>query len=91
MTIRDLKVGDEGMVLAKVKRVVTKRTRQRRALVEVDVFDGSAETLTALVVVASTLVYAACAVGLAALIFGAEAVLYGEQGFWSRRRHKTHG
>ena len=39
--IRDLKVGEEALVLAKVKRVVTKRTRQRRAMVEVDVFDGS--------------------------------------------------
>jgi ATP-dependent DNA helicase RecG len=39
--IRDLKVGDEALVLAKVKRVVTKRTRQRRTMVEVDVFDGS--------------------------------------------------
>jgi ATP-dependent DNA helicase RecG len=41
VAIRDLKVGDEAMVLARVKRVVTKRTRQRRTLVEVDVFDGS--------------------------------------------------
>jgi len=41
VSIQDLKVGAEGMVLARVKRVVTKRTRQRRALVEVDVFDGS--------------------------------------------------
>ena len=39
--IRDLKVGDEAMVLAVVKRVQSRRTRQRRALVEVDVFDGS--------------------------------------------------
>ncbi len=39
--IRDLKVGEEALVLAKVKRVVSRRTRQRRAMVEVDVFDGS--------------------------------------------------
>jgi ATP-dependent DNA helicase RecG len=38
--IKDLKVGDEAMVLATVKRVQARRTRQRRALVEVDVFDG---------------------------------------------------
>src|SRR4051794_31041815 len=40
-TIRDLKVGDEAMVLAIVKRVQSRRTRNRRALVEIDVFDGS--------------------------------------------------
>ncbi len=40
-TIRDLKVGDEAMVLATVKRVQSRRTRQRRALVEIDVFDGT--------------------------------------------------
>jgi ATP-dependent DNA helicase RecG len=39
--IRDLKVGEEAQVLATVKRVQARRTRQRRALVEVDVFDGS--------------------------------------------------
>ena len=39
--IRDLKTGEEALVLATVKRVATRRTRQRRALVEVDVFDGS--------------------------------------------------
>src|SRR4051812_28539495 len=38
-TIRDLKVGDEAMVLATVKRVQSRRTRNRRALVEIDVFD----------------------------------------------------
>jgi ATP-dependent DNA helicase RecG len=40
-TIRDLKVGDEAMVLATVKRVQSRRTRNRRALVEIDVFDGT--------------------------------------------------
>jgi ATP-dependent DNA helicase RecG len=39
--IKDLKVGDEAMVLAAVKRVQSRRTRQRRSLVEVDVFDGT--------------------------------------------------
>src|SRR5947208_15325911 len=40
-TIRDLKVGDEAMVLATVKRVQSRRTRNRRAMVEIDVFDGT--------------------------------------------------
>jgi ATP-dependent DNA helicase RecG len=39
--IRDLEVGEEAMVLAKVKRNQSRRTRQGRALVELDVFDGS--------------------------------------------------
>jgi ATP-dependent DNA helicase RecG len=39
--IKDLRVGDEAMVLVTVKRVQARRTRQRRPLVEVDVFDGS--------------------------------------------------
>ena len=39
--IRELRVGDEAMVLANVKRVRVRRTRQGRSLVEVDVFDGS--------------------------------------------------
>ncbi|MBV8235464.1 MAG: ATP-dependent DNA helicase RecG, partial [Acidimicrobiia bacterium] len=40
-TIRELKVGDEVMVLATVKRVQSRRTRNRRPLVEIDVFDGT--------------------------------------------------
>ncbi|MGH9225045.1 MAG: ATP-dependent DNA helicase RecG [Acidimicrobiales bacterium] len=40
-SIRDLKVGQEALVLAKVKRVNARRTRQGRSLVEMDVFDGS--------------------------------------------------
>ena len=40
-SIRDLAVGAEAMVLATVKRVTGRRTRQGRSLVEVDVFDGS--------------------------------------------------
>jgi ATP-dependent DNA helicase RecG len=39
--IRDLAVGDEAMVLARVKRNRSRRTRQGRALVELDVFDGA--------------------------------------------------
>ena len=39
--IRDLRLGEEAMVLATVKRVNGRRTRQGRSLVEVDVFDGS--------------------------------------------------
>ena len=39
--IKTLRVGEEAMVLAVVKRVVARRTRNRRSLVEVDVFDGS--------------------------------------------------
>jgi len=39
--IASMKVGEEGMVLATVKRVQTKRTRSRMTMVEVDVFDGS--------------------------------------------------
>jgi len=39
--IRELKVGQEALVLATVKRVQSRRTRQRRTMVEVDVFDGS--------------------------------------------------
>ncbi|HEX7165919.1 MAG TPA: ATP-dependent DNA helicase RecG [Acidimicrobiales bacterium] len=39
--IRDLRVGEEAMVLAKVKRVTSRRTKNGKALVEVDVFDGA--------------------------------------------------
>jgi len=41
VAIREMKVGQEAMVLATVKRVQSRRTRQRRTMVEVDVFDGS--------------------------------------------------
>ncbi len=40
-SIAQMKVGEEAMVLATVKRVQSRRTRQRRAMVDVDVFDGS--------------------------------------------------
>ena len=39
--IAGLRDGEEAMVLARVKRVSARRTRQGRALVEIDVFDGS--------------------------------------------------
>ncbi|MHB1534413.1 MAG: ATP-dependent DNA helicase RecG [Acidimicrobiales bacterium] len=39
--IADLVVGEEAMVLATVRRVTSRQTRQRRALVQVDLFDGS--------------------------------------------------
>ena len=39
--IAELKDGEEAMILATVKRVGSRRTRQGRSLVEVDVFDGS--------------------------------------------------
>jgi ATP-dependent DNA helicase RecG len=40
-SLSDMKIGDEGMVLAQVRRVSARRTRQGRSLVEVDVFDGT--------------------------------------------------
>ena len=40
-SIRDLVVGEEAMIVARVKRSQSRRTRNGRALVEVDVFDGS--------------------------------------------------
>jgi ABC-2 type transport system permease protein/sodium transport system permease protein len=48
-----------------------------------DLFEGRADTYLAVMVVVSTLLYAAGAIALAARIFGAEAVLYSEQGNWS--------
>ncbi len=40
-SVAEMAVGEEATVLAVVKRVGTRRTRNRRTLVEVDVFDGS--------------------------------------------------
>jgi ATP-dependent DNA helicase RecG len=40
-SLADMKIGDEAMVLAQVRRVSARRTRQRRSLVEVDVSDGT--------------------------------------------------
>ncbi len=39
--IADLVEGDQAMVLATVRKVTSRRTRQGRALVEIDLFDGS--------------------------------------------------
>ena len=41
VAIRDLVVGDEALVLATVRKVATRQTRARRAMVEVELFDGS--------------------------------------------------
>jgi ATP-dependent DNA helicase RecG len=40
-SIRELRVGEEATIVAAVKRVNSRRTRQGRTLVEIDVFDGS--------------------------------------------------
>ena len=48
-----------------------------------DLFEGGAQIPIALVVIASTLLYALAAIGTAAHIFGAEGVLYNEQSTWS--------
>jgi ABC-2 type transport system permease protein/sodium transport system permease protein len=47
-----------------------------------DLFEGQGSLVPALIVVATTLAYALAAVALAAQVFGAEAVLYSEQGSW---------
>jgi ABC-2 type transport system permease protein/sodium transport system permease protein len=47
-----------------------------------DLLGGRADPVNAVVVVISTAVYAVAAVALAAQVFGAEAVLYGEAGGW---------
>ena len=41
VTIRDLKLGEESLVLATVRRNESRRTRNGRSLVEIDVADGS--------------------------------------------------
>jgi ATP-dependent DNA helicase RecG len=41
VSIRDLVVGEEALVLATVRKVSTRQTRARRAMVEVELFDGS--------------------------------------------------
>jgi sodium transport system permease protein len=48
-----------------------------------DLFEGTAQAVPAAVVVLTTLLYALAAVALAARVFGAEAVLYSQQGSWS--------
>jgi ABC-2 type transport system permease protein/sodium transport system permease protein len=47
-----------------------------------DLFDGNATLTATLLVVASTLMYALAAIGLAARVFGDESVLYNEQSSW---------
>lgn len=49
-----------------------------------DLFLGQLQAIPALIVVASTLVYAFCALALASTIFGAEAVLYRERALTGR-------
>jgi len=52
-----------------------------------DLLEGSADPVSAGVVVIVTAAYAVLAVGLAARVFGAEGVLYSESGgWWSRKR-----
>jgi ATP-dependent DNA helicase RecG len=41
VSIKDLAIGEEALVLATVKRSEARKTRNNRSLVEVDVFDGS--------------------------------------------------
>jgi len=48
-----------------------------------DVLQGAAVPLLAVVVVLSTILYALAALGLAARIFGTDAILYGSAGSWS--------
>ncbi len=78
--IRDLSPGDEAMVLATVKRVNGRRTRQGRSLVEVDVFDGSS--------------YLRCTFfnqpwRAKQLHVGAEAVFFGKLDVYRGRRQMT--
>jgi ATP-dependent DNA helicase RecG len=39
--IKDLRVGEDAVVLAKVKRTQSRRTKSRKSVVDVDIFDGS--------------------------------------------------
>jgi ABC-2 type transport system permease protein/sodium transport system permease protein len=48
-----------------------------------EIFEGAAKLRDAVIVLVSTLFYAFAALTLAARIFGAEAVLYTDQGHWS--------
>ncbi|MBV8159774.1 MAG: ATP-dependent DNA helicase RecG [Acidimicrobiia bacterium] len=79
-TIRELKVGDEAMVLATVKRVQSRRTRNRRPLVEIDVFDGTS--------------YLKCTFFNQAwrarqLVAGREAIFFGRVEMYKGRRQMT--
>ncbi|HWG46206.1 MAG TPA: ABC transporter permease subunit/CPBP intramembrane protease [Gemmataceae bacterium] len=53
------------------------------ALLTRDLLEGSARPVIAIVVVAATLLYALAALGVAARVFGAEAVLYSQSGGWT--------
>lgn len=57
-----------------------------------EILEGPVRVGDAAIVVASTIVYAAAAISVAARLFGAEAVLYSEQGQWSEtfRRPRHH-
>jgi ABC-2 type transport system permease protein/sodium transport system permease protein len=48
-----------------------------------DLFQGSVDPLAALAAVSSTALYAVAAIGLAARIFGTDAILYGSEASWS--------
>ena len=48
-----------------------------------DLLEGSVNTTLAVVAVLSTIFYIAAAIGLAARIFGTDAILYGSQATWS--------
>ena len=78
--IATLKVGEEAMVLGTVKRVQTKRTRQRRTMVEVDVFDGSSYL---------HLVFFNQPWRSKQLAAGTEAVIFGKVEVFNRRRQMT--
>ncbi|MGH9164762.1 MAG: ATP-dependent DNA helicase RecG [Acidimicrobiales bacterium] len=79
--IRDLAVGAEAMVLGVVKKVSARRTKNRRSLVEVEVFDGSA--------------YLRCTFfnqpwRSGQLPVGTEVVLFGKLEMYGPRRQLTH-
>ncbi|MDP1807238.1 MAG: DNA helicase RecG, partial [Acidimicrobiales bacterium] len=78
--IAAMKVGEEGMVLGRVKRVQSRRTKSRMAMVEVDVFDGSS--------------YLHCVFfnqpwRAKQLTVGTEAVLFGKLDVFKDRRQMT--
>jgi ABC-2 type transport system permease protein/sodium transport system permease protein len=56
-----------------------------------DLFEGTANPALAAVVVLTTLLYALAAVGLAARVFGAEAVLYSQHGGWGELFRRPRG
>jgi ABC-2 type transport system permease protein/sodium transport system permease protein len=53
-----------------------------------DMFEYNADPLLALLVLCSTLFYAAIALTIAARLFGSDAVLYGSPGGWSETLHR---